>query len=161
MSTVEQKIESLGLVLPQPLKLPEGMVLPFPWVNVRGSRAFVSGHGPQEPDGSPSGPFGQVGKEVSVEEGNKIAAKVALSMIASLRRELGDLDRIAAWGRVFGMVNSAPGFAQQPSVINGFTDIVLAVFGPEVGRHARSAIGVASLPLNFAVEVEAEVLLRD
>ncbi len=160
MSSIDRRIESLGLVLPQPLKVPDGMVLPFPWINVRGMRVLVSGHGPQEPDGSPSGPFGQVGNDVSVEEAKDVAAKVALSMIASLKRELGDLDRIAGWCRVFGMVNSAPGFADQPSVINGFTEIVLAVFGPEVGRHSRTAVGVAGLPLNFAVEVEAEVLLR-
>jgi len=160
MSKIEAKLAALGLVLPEPLKLPEGMVLPFPWVNRRGSRVFVSGHGPQEADGAPSGPFGQVGDGVSLDEAKGLAAKVALSMLGSLQHELGDLDRISGWGRVFGMVNSAPGFDKQPLVINGFTEVILAVFGPEVGRHARSAVGVAGLPLNFAVEVEAEVLIE-
>jgi enamine deaminase RidA (YjgF/YER057c/UK114 family) len=77
-------------------------------------------------------------------------------MIGSLARELGDLDRVTAWVRVFGMVNSAPGFANQPSVINGFSDVILDLFG-EAGAHARSAVGMAELPFNMPVEVETEV----
>jgi enamine deaminase RidA (YjgF/YER057c/UK114 family) len=80
-------------------------------------------------------------------------------MLASLKRELGDLDRIAAWLRVFGMVNSAPDFNAHPSVINGCSDLLLEVFGPEVGQHARSAVGLAALPFNIPVEIEAQVEL--
>lgn len=160
MARIEARLEEMGLVLPAPLQLPPGMVLPFAMVNVRGDRAFVSGHGPQEADGGMAGPFGQVGDAVSVDEAHELARKTALSILASLKRELGDLDRIAGWGRVLGMVNSAPGFDKQPAVINGFTDLILEVFGPDVGRHARSAVGMAALPMNFAVEIEAEVLLR-
>jgi enamine deaminase RidA (YjgF/YER057c/UK114 family) len=160
MSRVESKLKELGLTLPPPMKVPDGMVLPFPWINVRGDRVFVSGHGPQNPDGSLAGPFGKVGAEVMPEQANEIARKVGLSILGSLQREIGDLDRIAGWARVFGMVNSAPGFDRHPAVINGFSDLILAVFGPEIGRHARSAIGVAALPFNIAVEIEAEVLLR-
>jgi len=72
---------------------------------------------------------------------------------------VGDLDRVAAWSRVFGMVNSAPGFNKQPSVINGFSDLILEVFGPEVGAHSRSAVGMAELPFNIPVEIEGEVEL--
>ena len=161
MAKVEQRIEALGLVLPAALDTPGGMTLPFPWVNLRGGRAFVSGHGPQEPDGALAGPFGQVGAEVSVEEARELAQKSALSMLASLKRELGDLDRITGWCRVLGMVNSAPGFDRQPLVINGFSELILEVFGPEVGRHARSAVGMAGLPFGFAVEIEAQVLIRE
>ena len=157
MSTVTAKLESLGLVLPQPLKIPEGVTLPFPWVSVRGERVFVSGHLPQNPDGSLAGPFGQVGAEVSVEEAKELARKTGLAMLGSLERELGELDRITGWGRVFGMVNSAPSFDQHPAVINGFSELILEVFGPEVGRHTRSAVGLAALPFRMAVEVEAEV----
>ena len=160
MSKVEVKLKELGLALPPPMKVPDGVVLPFPWVNVRGDRVFVSGHGPQNPDGSLARPFGKVGAEVTAEQANEIARKVGLSILGSLQRELGDLDRIAGWARVFGMVNSAPGFDRHPAVINGFSDLILAIFGPIVGRHARSAIGVAALPFNIAVEIEAEVLLR-
>lgn len=160
MSQVLQRLEDLGLSLPPGPTPPPGVVLPFPWVNVRGDRAFVSGHGPEGPDGRVSGPFGQVGREVSVEEAAALAGVTALSMLGSLQRELGDLDRIAGWGRVFGMVNSAPGFDRQPTVINGFSELILALFGPEIGRHSRSAVGMAALPFNMAVEIEAEVLIR-
>ena len=160
MSRVEAKLKELGLTLPPPMKVPDGVVLPFPWINVRGDRVFVSGHGPQNPDGSLAWPCGKVGAEVTPEQANEIARKVGLSILGSLQRELGDLDRIAGWARVFGMVNSAPGFDRHPAVINGFSDLILAAFGPIVGRHARSAIGVAALPFNIAVEIEAEVLLR-
>ena len=87
--------------------------------------------------------------------------KYLLAVLASLQCTLGSLDRIAAWSRVFGMVNSAPGFTQQPAVINGFSDLVLQVFGDEIGAHARSAVGMAELPFGIPVEVEAEVLLRN
>jgi enamine deaminase RidA (YjgF/YER057c/UK114 family) len=78
-------------------------------------------------------------------------------VLASLQRALGDLDRITAWLRVFGMVNTAPGFNQTPAVINGFSDLIVELWGPEAGPHARSAIGVAALPFDIPVEVEAEV----
>ena len=82
---------------------------------------------------------------------------MALSILGSLKRELGELDRVTAWLRVFGMVNSAPGFDRQPSVINGFTELILELYGPERGAHARSAVGMAELPFGIPVEIEAEV----
>ncbi len=154
---IEAKLQELGLTLPPPLKAPPGMQLPFSWVRVRGNRAYVSGHGAQNPDGTVAGPFGKVGGEVSAEEAYQSARGTALSILASLQRELGDLDRVTAWLRVFGMVNSAPGFKNQPGVINGFSDLILEVFGPEVGQHARSAVGLAELPMGVPVEIEAEV----
>ena len=160
MAKIEAKLAALGLVLPGPAKVPAGVVLPFPWVSVRGERVFVSGHGPQEADGSLAGPFGQVGAEVSLDDAVVLARKTGLSMLASLKRELGDLDRVAGWARVFGMVNTAPGFNKQPLVINGFSELIQKVFGPEIGRHARSAVGMAGLPFDIAVEIEAEVLLK-
>ena len=81
----------------------------------------------------------------------------ALSILGSLKRELGDLDRVVTWLRVFGMVNSAPGFNRQPQVINGFSDLILEVYGPDRGLHARSAVGMAELPFGIPVEIEAEV----
>ncbi|QRM28217.1 RidA family protein [Microvirga sp. VF16] len=160
MSKVGARLKELGLALPPPVQVPPSVVLPFPWVNVRGDRALISGHGPQEPDGRLAGPFGAVGDQVSIEQGREIARKVGLSMLGSLQRELGDLDRITGWYRVFGMVNCVHGFDKPPAVINGFSELILDVFGPEIGRHSRSAIGVAGLPFNFAVEVEAEVMIR-
>ena len=159
MANYEQRLTELGLVLPAPMQRPAGLVLRFPWVSVRGERCFVSGHSPLNPDGSMAGPFGIVGEDVTIEQAQESARKTALSVLSSLKRELGDLDRIVAWCRVFGMVNCAPRFGQTPLVINGFSEVILDVFGPEVGRHARSAIGVAGLPFNFPVGVEAEVLI--
>lgn len=154
---IEAKLDELGLVLPEPLKMPPGMTLPFPWVRVRGNRLFVSGHGPQLADGSLAGPLGKVGAEVSEEQAYESARLVALAILASIKRELGDLDRVSAWLRVFGMVNSAPGFNRQPAVINGFSDLILRLWGPEAGAHARSAVGMAGLPFDIPVEIEAEI----
>lgn len=157
MAEIEDKLAAMGLVLPAPLALPPNILLPFPFVNVRGDTAFISGHGPQNDDGSVAGPFGRVGEKVTLEDGKLLARKTALSILASLKRELGDLDRVREWRRVFGMVNCIAGFTQTPAVINGFSELILDLFGPERGRHARSAIGVAALPFDIAVEIEAEV----
>jgi enamine deaminase RidA (YjgF/YER057c/UK114 family) len=154
--TIEQRLDRLGLVLPQPVRAPAGARLPFVPVRVRGRRAIVSGHGPFNPDGSLAGPFGKLGAEITIEQGYQAARLTALSILGSLQRALGDLDRIA-WLKVFGMVNCTPDFDQQPAVINGFSDLILDLYGPERGAHARSAVGMAGLPFNLPVEIEAEV----
>ena len=159
MAKVEDRLRVLGLVLPPPTQPPPGVVLPFRFVRIVGHRALISGHGPQNPDGSFAEPRGKVGRELSVEQGYTAARLTALSILGSLQRALGDLDRIAAWSRVFGMVNAAPGFNKMPSVINGFSDLILEVFGPEIGAHSRSAVGLAELPFDIPVEIEAEVEL--
>ncbi|MCO5176177.1 MAG: RidA family protein [Thermomicrobiales bacterium] len=153
---IEQRLNEMGLVLPPQLPVQ----LPFPWVRTHGNRVFVSGHGPQNPDGSLAGPFGKVGGELTLEDGYQAARLTALAILGSLQREVGDLDRITAWLRVFGMVNVAPGFNQTPSVINGFSDLILELWGEESGKHARSAVGMAALPFDIAVEIEAEVEIR-
>lgn len=154
---VERRLAELGLVLPEPMRLPPGVVLPFPWVRRHGNRAFISGHGPQDPDGSLAGPLGKVGVDLTLEQAQGAARMTALSILASLRRELGDLDRVTAWLRVFGMVNVATGFVQLPAVINGFSDLILDLYGPDAGAHGRSAVGMAALPFGIPVEIEAEV----
>jgi enamine deaminase RidA (YjgF/YER057c/UK114 family) len=160
VSKIDDRLHALGLSLPAPLQLPPGAVLPFPWVRVVGSRALISGHGPTNPDGSLAQPLGKVGAEVTPEQAYAAAHLTGLAILGSLKRELGSLDRIASWVHIFGMVNSAPGFNKQPSVINGFTDLIVQVFGPAVGAHARSAVGMAELPFNIPVEIEGEVLLH-
>ncbi|HEY2346729.1 MAG TPA: RidA family protein [Xanthomonadaceae bacterium] len=160
MSQIEERLRSLGLTLPPPASPPPGIVLPFQFVRVVGRRAWISGHGPQSPNGWFTEPLGKLGREVTLEQGYEAARLTALSMLGSLQRALGDLDRIAAWTRVFGMVNSAPGFNRQPGVINGFSDLILQVFGPGIGAHSRSAVGMAELPFNIPVEIEGEVELR-
>ncbi|CAB3791844.1 hypothetical protein LMG28614_03385 [Paraburkholderia ultramafica] len=158
MARIEAKLAEMGLTLPEPLQLPPGvrMSLPFAWVRVRGKRAFVSGHVALNPDGTIAQPLGKVGAEVSPDEGYAAARLVALAQLASLQRALGNLDRITAWLRVFAMVNVAPGFDQTPRIANGFSDLILELFGADIGTHARSAVGMA-LPLNAPVECEAEV----
>lgn len=161
MSRIENKLRSLDLSLPPLLSLPPGVALPFPWVRVIGRRVLISGHGPQSNDGSVAEPRGKVGRELTVEQGYQAAQLTALAILGSLQRAIGDLDRISAWVRVFGMVNVAPGFNRTPAVINGFSDLIIQLYGPEAGAHARSAIGVAELPFDIPVEVEGEVELGD
>ncbi|HEX6778132.1 MAG TPA: RidA family protein [Ktedonobacterales bacterium] len=154
---IEAKLQALGLALPEPMQAPPGMKLPFTPVRVRGNRAFISGSGPLNPDGSLAQPLGKVGAQLTLEQGYHAARLTGLAILGSLKREVGDLDRVAAWLRVFGMVNVAPGFTQTPSVINGFSDLILELYGPEIGAHARSAVGLAELPMSIPVEIEAEV----
>jgi len=160
MSQIEARLAKLGLTLPPAVKPPSGVVLPFRFVRVIGHRALISGHSPQAADGSIAGPFGKVGRELTVEQGYAAARLTALSMLGGLQRELGDLDRVAQWVRVFGMVNSAPGFDKQPAVINGFSDLILELWGGEAGAHARSAVGMAELPFGIPVEIEGEVAIK-
>jgi len=157
MSRIASKLQALGLVLPPPIAMPPGVSLPFPWVRLSGQRALISGHGPQNSDGTLAQPLGKVGRELTIEQGYEAARLTALGMLASLQRAVGDLDRVTAWVRVFGMVNAAPGFNRMPAVINGFSDLIIQLYGPEVGAHARSAVGLAELPFDIPVEIEAEV----
>jgi enamine deaminase RidA (YjgF/YER057c/UK114 family) len=161
MAIVEAKLAALGLQLPAPIKLPPDVVLSFPWVRIHGDRAFVSGHGALAADGSLAQPLGNVGEELTLEQGYQSARLTGLAILASLKAELGDLDRVAAWLRVFGMVNCAADFNRMPLVINGFTDLIVSLYGAERGAHARSAVGMASLPFDLPVEIEAEVAIRD
>ena len=160
MSEIESKLAALDLTLPAPIQLPPGVVLPFAWVRVHGDRAYVSGHVALNADGSLAGPLGKVGAELTQEQGYHAARLTGLAILASLKRELGDLDRVALWLRAFGMVNTAPTFDRYPVVINGFTDLIVELWGPERGGHSRSAVGLAGLPFGAAVEIEAEVAIR-
>ena len=155
--TPDEKIETLGFVLPEPIQLPPGVNIKFSWVRVRGNRVYISGHIALNADGSVYDVVGKVGAEVSIEQGYEAAKQTGLAMLSSLKRELGTLNNITAWLRVFGMINTAPGFVQTPPVINGFSDLILEVFGDDVGDHCRSAVGMAELPFGAPVEIEAEV----
>lgn len=151
---VRERLAELKLELPAPMHIPGQR---FELVHVSGDRATIAGHLPLAPDGSIAGPLGKVGADVSADEAYQSARLVALAMLASLEAGGIDLDRVV-WRKVFGMVNAAPGFNALPGVINGFSDVLLEVFG-ERGRHSRSAIGVAELPFGAPVEVEAEIML--
>jgi len=157
MAEIESRLEQMGLTLPEPLQVPAGLTLPFVMVKTCGDRAHVSGHPPLNADGTLAEPLGKLGAEVTVEQGYELARMAALAVLGSLAREIGDLDRVKSWLRVLGMVNVAPGFNRTTPVINGFSELVLELYGPQRGAHTRSAVGMAVLPLDIAVEVEAEV----
>jgi enamine deaminase RidA (YjgF/YER057c/UK114 family) len=151
---IADRIGELGLSLPAPFAAPPGIEFRFDLVRVSGGHAYVSGHGPL--DGSDVLVRGKVGGDVTPEQGYEAARLTALSVFTSLERELGDLDRVTRWVKLLGLVNCAPRFNAMPGVVNGFSDLVLEVWG-DAGRHARSAIGVAELPFDIPVEVEAIV----
>lgn len=159
MGMIEERLDHLGLKLPVEYIPDSGVILPFPKVHVLGRRAIISGHGPQAADGNHVLLPGRLGDGISIEQGAELAQSTALSILASLQRELGSLDRITAWVHILGMVKSTPNFEHQPAVINGFSNLILDVFGPEIGAHARSAVGLTSLPFGIAVEIEGEVLI--
>jgi hypothetical protein len=156
---IEAKLEQLGLVLPEAPKIPPGVQVSFAWVRVYADRAYVAGHGPQNPDGSIAQPLGKVGVDLSPEEGYQAARLTALSILGSLKRELGDLDRVTAWLMVYGLVNAMPDFTLTTNVINGFSDLIVELYGPEAGTHARMAPGLATLPLGLPVTIAAEVAI--
>lgn len=147
---IDERLIDLGISLPDVPPLP--MAPNRAVVANHGSLAFVSGVGP-------IGVTGVVGGDLSVEDGYRAARTAAMYCLSRLRAELGTLDVIEKWVKVLGFVRSAPGFDRQPEVVNGFSDLIVEIFG-EAGRAARSAIGTSELPLNMPVEVEAVIVLR-
>jgi enamine deaminase RidA (YjgF/YER057c/UK114 family) len=155
MGRISDRLAELGLELPALFAPPPPLEeFKFERVRISGGTAYVSGHGPL--DGHEVLLTGKVGGDVTPEQGYEAARSTALSVLASLQDELGDLDRVTGWVKLLGLVNCAPGFNATPGVINGFSDLVLELWG-EAGRHARSAIGASELPFDMAVEVEAIV----
>src|SRR5262245_16779153 len=155
MGRIEDRLAELGLTLPKPFAAPPGVEFKFDLVTVSGGLGYVSGHLPT--DGADVLRTGEVGADVAVEEGYEAARLTGLAILASLKRELGELDRVARWVKALGLVQCAPGFSKSAAVVNGFSDLVLEIWGEEAGRHARSAIGAAELPFDVPVEVEAIV----
>ncbi len=146
----EQRLEELGIELQEPTAPVAN------YVNAvrTGNLVFLAGHGPAKPDGG----FvtGKVGRDLGVEEAKEAARLTAISLLSSLKAEIGDLDKVTRIVKVFGMVNADPAFAQHPQVINGCSDLLVEVFGDR-GRHARAAVGMGTLPFNIAVEIEMVV----
>ena len=155
--SIDDRFHDLGLTLPQPMQTAS---LPFDLTRIDGQTLYLSGHVPTETDGSIAKPLGKVGAEVSPEQAYEAARKVALGLFASIHQAIGSLDRVEAWLKVFGMVNVAPGFNAIPPVINGCSDLILEVFGPDVGAHTRSAVGMAELPFSVPVEIEPQLKIR-
>ena len=147
---IEQALETMGLALPAPLEPPGN----FELVTVHDGLAYIAGHAPF--DGSTLLVEGRIGEELTLEQGYEAARLTALSILASLKRELGDLDRVTRWLRAVGYVHSAPGFGQNAAVTNGFSDLIVALWG-DAGRHARSSPGQGPSPLNVPVIIDAIV----
>jgi enamine deaminase RidA (YjgF/YER057c/UK114 family) len=151
--TPEQRLEALGLTLP-PMPTPVANYVPY---RFNGNVLYLSGQGPKRPDGSYR--VGRLGRDISVEEAYQEARLTGLGLLAAAKAALGSLERIEAVLKLLGMVNAEPDFADHPKVINGCSDLLVDVLG-EAGRHARSAVGMGSLPNRMAVEIEAILLVR-
>jgi len=149
-SDPEAKLKELGIVLPTP-----GAPIAN-YVNAvqTGNLMFLAGKGPLQQDGKDV--VGRLGKDMTIEQGYQAARSTAIAHLAVLKKELGDLGRVVRIVKVLGMVNSDPAFTQQPAVVNGYSDLMVAVFGDK-GKHARSAVGMAALPGGIPVEVEVIV----
>lgn len=157
--SIEQKIEEMGLVLPEPgVYKPSVEGPPIP-VLVRGNMAYVSGTSARNPDGSPHASQGSIPSKVSPEQAHEAARLTALTILSELKREIGELDRVSAWLNVIGFVNCDKDFARTSYVISGFSDFIIDLFGPEIGTHARSTPGAASLAGNACVIITATVEL--
>lgn len=148
--SAEERLKELNLSLPP---------VPRPMANyvsaVRtGSLLYLAGHGPLGDDGKPIS-RGKLGRDLTVEEGYEAARQTAMNTLVTLRAELGSLDRVRRIVKVLGMVNADPDFQKTPQVINGFSDLMVEVFGESVGKHARSAVGMATLPNAIPVEIES------
>jgi enamine deaminase RidA (YjgF/YER057c/UK114 family) len=150
MGRIDDRLGELGLTLPAPI-VPPGNYQP---VKMHDGLAYIAGHGPF--DGASPLVQGLIGGDLTLEEGYEAARLTALSILASLKVELGDLDRVTQWLRAVGYVHCAPGFGQNAAVVNGFSDLIVELWG-EAGRHARSAPGQGPSPLNVPVIVDAIV----
>ena len=149
---IARRLQELGIGLPPPFP-PAGNYLACV---IDDGLVYVGGHGPIAGDLMMRG---KVGRDLTLEEGRRAARMTCLSILATLNTELGDLDRIERVIKVFGMVNCAPGFNQTPTVIDGCSDLLVAIFG-DAGRHTRSAVGMAELPFDIAVEIELTARVR-
>lgn len=153
MGVIEQRLQAMGLALPPPFVFPKN--------NRRGcvrsgNVLFLSGHGLDLPPVPGARQTGKLGADMEVEAGYATARAVALTMLATVKAEVGDLDRVARVIRLFGMVNCTPDFVQMPAVIDGASDLFFDLLGPDAGCHARSAVGHVSLPRGIAVEINGE-----
>jgi enamine deaminase RidA (YjgF/YER057c/UK114 family) len=146
----DKKLKDLGITLPPPTK----PVANYVKAVRTGNLVFLSGHAPQRADGTYI--TGKLGKDLTIEQGYDAAKLTAINLISTLKAHLGDLNKVKHIVRVTGMVNCTPDFADQPKVMNGCSDLLVAVFG-EQGKHVRSAVGMVSLPMNTSVEIEMVV----
>jgi enamine deaminase RidA (YjgF/YER057c/UK114 family) len=154
--SAEKRLKELGITLPPPWSDRDNRVRAL----TSGNHVYMSGHGPLDPESKPL-VVGKLGRELSVEQGNAAARLAGLACLGTLRGHIGSLDRVTRVVRVLGFVNCAPGFNTPSLVMHGFSDLMIQVFGAEIGRHTRSSIGIAELYADMPVEVEALFEIRD
>ncbi|WNM29989.1 RidA family protein [Streptomyces sp. Li-HN-5-11] len=159
---IRLRLEERGQSLPTPWQVPStpGSSIPASLVRRVSNRLYVSGHIPTDADGNVTGPYGKVGDDVDLATAQQAAVRTVLSLIASVEKAVGDLGVVEAWCSLHCMVNSAAGFTDFPAVFNPASQLLVDAFGPDAGAHARVAVGVAGLPWDLPVEIEAEVQLR-
>jgi enamine deaminase RidA (YjgF/YER057c/UK114 family) len=164
VGAVEERLQKLGLVLPEAYKPspPHAFEASFSWARVHGERVYLAAHGPQNPDGTLAPPFGKVGEDLNVERATQSVKLATLALVGSLKRAVGELDRVTAWLTVNGMVNVAAGtgFTHTTTLFNTSSRLIVELFGPEIGAHARTVIGAQQLPVNLPVMISAEVAFR-
>ena len=151
---VEERIRELGIRL----YTPEPPIANYVRAVQSGDLVFLAGHGPRKPEGGYV--TGKVGEDIDIEQAKEAARLTAISLLSSLKAEIGDLNRVKRIVRVFGMVNCNESFTEQPQVINGCSDLLVEIFG-DSGKHARAAVGMVSLPINISVEIEMVVELKE
>jgi len=152
---IRDTLDELGLALPPAQVVPEGTTLTYRRLVRWGDVVYVAGHRPTWGEGWGS-PLGKVGRDVSIEEGIAAAELTALNVLATIERELGALDQVACWLKVNGFVNAVEGFTEQARVVNGFSDLILKLYGPDK-LSARTSVGVPDLPFGMPVEVDAVI----
>jgi len=154
MADVEQRLKELGIQL----HTPDPPVANYVHAVRTGNLVFLAGHGPRKPEGGMV--TGKVGREVGLEQAKEAARLVAINLLSSLKAEIGDLNKVKRIVKVLGMVNADPSFTSHPQVMNGCSDLLVSLFGDR-GKHARSAVGMGSLPSNISVEIEMVVEVED
>jgi enamine deaminase RidA (YjgF/YER057c/UK114 family) len=156
---VRQRLHEKGLELPTVWQIPRGAKIPATLVRVVGTHVYVSGHVPTDSSGNMSGPTGRVGEQVDMDAAQEAAVRALLSLLASFETFVGDFGQIEAWCRLNCMVNAGDGFHEFPAVFNPASQLLVDLFGEEIGLHARVAVGLRALPWEAPVEIEAEVEL--
>jgi enamine deaminase RidA (YjgF/YER057c/UK114 family) len=153
--SADKRVRELNLQLPPPWKDRDNRVRAL----TSGNHVYMSGHGPLDPESKPL-VVGKLGRELTTEQGNAAARLAGLAVLGTLRGHIGSLDRVVRVVRVLGFVNCAPGYNTPSLVMHGFSDLMIQVFGPDIGRHTRSSIGIAELYADMPVEVEALFEIR-
>ncbi|GAB4438426.1 MAG: RidA family protein [Anaerolineae bacterium] len=155
MSQIEEQLAAMGLKLPPPFETPPDVRRNIKPVQSSNNQLHLSSQGPQWGRGIRF--YGKVGKDLTPEQGYEAARVAALNLLRLLKDELGDLDRVTRWVKVRGFINCVPEFTRHSNVMNGFSDLIVALYGEERGMHARTVVGVCALPFNYAIDVEAVV----